>query len=129
MADFTRTAGVAFVFACSLVATTVAASATPTGLSNLIILNPQVYEPWAVYAYDPGEGAWTQLDNVNWQESTSVGHNGLAIQATAAEATAVSTYRVVIQVMGQSLELFITPTATQLLSAGQTTTLFLNNVL
>jgi hypothetical protein len=114
--------GVAAIFAAG------GAQAMTSDLSSLMMLYPQSHEAWAVYAYDPGNGTWMAFDDVNYQVAATVSHSGYVIEATAPEATSASTYRVVIDVMGVSVELFITPTQTQTLAAGQTATLRINNL-
>jgi hypothetical protein len=109
-----------------VITTTAGAWSETTDLSNGLVVYPASYEDWAVYAYDPGNGKWTALDNVIWHEVKSLGHAGYLVTATATALTTASTYRVVMDVVGTSVEVFMTPAATQRLLAGQTTTLTIN---
>ena len=84
------------------------------------------YKPWSVYAFDPVTSVWTELDNVSWREVTTMAHSSYVIEATAPSPTAASTYRVIIDVMGVTVDVFMTPEATQRLAAGETTTLRIN---
>jgi hypothetical protein len=79
-----------------------------------------------VYAYDPGTSRWTELEDVSWQEVNSPGHAGYVVEATTRLATMVSTYRVVMDVLGSSIEIFMTPRITEQLTAGETATLRIN---
>jgi hypothetical protein len=111
---------------CCLIVSSAGAWAKPTDLSNGVVLYPPGPPAWAVYAYDPDTSSWMQLNNVNWQVVSTVAHSGYLIEATAPAATSASTYRVVMDVIGRSIEVFMTPTVTQRLAAGETTTLRIN---
>jgi hypothetical protein len=113
-------------FVCSLLLWSGNALAATTDLSSGIVLYPPGDAPWAVYAYDPHTSRWTKLDKVTWTQVSSLGHSGYLVEATAPGPTAASTFRVVMDVIGKSVEIFMTPAVTQTLAAGQTTTLRIN---
>jgi hypothetical protein len=110
---------------CGLLPATGAWSTT-TELSGGILVYPPGFESWAVYAYDPHTSLWIELDDVSWETVTSLSHSGYVVKATAPSATSASTYRVVMEVIGRSVEVFMTPSITQKLGAGETTTLRIN---
>jgi hypothetical protein len=126
MTPFAHAARRAVLLLCALLVSPVAAQATTSDLSSGIVLYPKIQQPWAVFAYDPGTGTWTALDDVSWRVVTSMAHSGYVIEGTAPRATVASTYRVVFDVLGASVEVFMTPRKTQRLSIGETTTLTLN---
>ena len=129
MIHHARSVRLGFIASCGLLASTAFAAAMPSDLSNVIVVNPQFYEPWAVYAYDPGEGTWTQFGDVTWtQTATSLNRTGFVVEATSPTATVASTYRVVVEIMGASVELYIVPSQTQQLTPGEKATLRLNNL-
>jgi hypothetical protein len=97
-----------------------------TELSGGILVYPPNFESWAVYAYNPHTTRWIKLDNVSWKAVSSLAHSGYVIEATAPSATTASTYRVVMEVTGRSVEVFMTPSITQRLVAGETATLRIN---
>jgi hypothetical protein len=111
---------------CGIIAGTSTALSDTSVLSNGVILRPAPNETWAVYTYDPGTSKWTELDNIRWQEVTSLGHDHYVIEATAPWPTTVSTYRVVMEIVGSPFEVFMTPDATQRLTTGEIATLRIN---
>ena len=114
------------LLACALLVWSGAAWSKPTDLSSGTVLYPPGFEAWAVYAYDPATTVWMKLENVNWKQESSLAQSGYVIEATAPSATTASTYRVVMEVIGRSVEVFMTPITTQRLIAGETATLRIN---
>jgi hypothetical protein len=55
-----------------------------------------------------------------------MGHSGYVIEAVAKEAIAASSYRVIVDVLGKKVEVFLIPSMTQRLSVGETATLRVN---
>src|SRR5438477_8924621 len=105
------------------------AAASTTGLSDGIVQRAPVNEASAVFGYDPATGKWTELSNVTWTSVASAGHSGYLIQAAAPNATAISTFKVVIAGSGTgatSVEVYMTPTRIIRLTAGETTLLRIN---
>ena len=105
------------------------AVANTTGLSDGIVQRASADEPSAVYGYDPLTRKWTELSNVTWRPVSSAGHSGYLIEAAAPNATAISTFKVVIAGSGAdptSVEVYMTPTKILHLTAGETTLLRIN---
>jgi hypothetical protein len=127
MAPHLRAARRSGLATCVILALTAPAWSMATDLSSgMVRYMDGATEPWVVYAFDSSRGGWEELSGVNWRQVTTMGHSGYVIEAVAKEAIAASSYRVIVDVLGKKVEVFMIPSITQRLGVGETATLRVN---